>query len=168
MRSSAMNIRLLIPAILLQMGFSAVRSEDLADTIKDARDRTLPACHDRNTNTTKFFCMSSGTLEGEELDSRVASIVEAVSAFYEEYNRVPNAITELRSFSVNHHIDLLDLHGLSPVRFVNGMFEYSATYGQGRLNLVHRPHYFLNSAMLETTKAEQDGAAQTAIHSESI
>jgi hypothetical protein len=93
--------------------------------------------------------------------------VRAISAFQEEHDRVPHTVAELRSFSATQGFELLDLQRLSPVEFVDGTFKYSATYSQGTLHLSHPPGYFLTSAMLEPTKAEQAGAGQPATRSES-
>ncbi len=87
--------------------------------------------------TTKLTCVSSGPLEGEELDARVKSIVIAISNFYGSHKRVPSGIEELVTFCEKRGLVLHDLSRLSSVEFIDGTFKYSAHYGKGTLHLSH-------------------------------
>jgi hypothetical protein len=160
-------MRPFIATFLFLIGVSSLHSEDDIDPFSDADIHREQVQQARTKVTTKFTCISSGTLEGEAIDSRVSSIVKAISEFYEQHHRVPNSLAELRSFSATHGFELLDLNRLSPVEFVDGTFKYSATYSQGTLHLSHLPGYFWTSAMFESTTAEQAGTGQPATRPES-
>lgn len=93
--------------------------------------------HDAGASS-KFFCLSSGTLEGEGLDARVGAIVTAISKFYESRKRIPQGVEELRVFCKKERMELYDLKRLSPVVLNQGRFSYSAYFTDGRLDLSHQ------------------------------
>ena len=69
-------------------------------------------------------------------------------------------LKELTKFTSTRGYVIGSPNALSSVKFVDGLFNYSVRYTDGRISL---SHIFLSSA----TKAEQDGAEQLATASES-
>lgn len=106
--------------------------------------------------STKFTCVSSGTLEGRGLDIRVKSIVSAISEFHATNRRLPEGIKELAAFCEKRQLALYDLLRISSLAYVDGVFTYSASYGEGALHLSHIPGYYLTADMIQQKEAEPD------------
>jgi hypothetical protein len=144
--------------LILLLGGSSVHSEDAVDPFAETNPLRSPhVAPDQSAPpkvTTKFTCISSGTLEGEALDDRVKSIVIAISDFHEAHKRVPKGISELIAFGKKRGFELYDLSRLSPVELADGVFKYSAGYQSGTLHLSHISGYYFTSDMLESKTAE--------------
>jgi len=140
-------MKISITAILVIHACCLLHAEDVFDP-----QRLPPPVSDEDTQPkiiTNFTCFSSGTLTGEALDSRVESIVLAISAFHAEEKRVPKGIPDLSAFCKKRGFDLHDLVRLSPVELVEGTFKYSAEYASGTLHLTHLSGRYFTSAMLQ-------------------
>ena len=101
----------------------------------------------------KYIATTGGTIGWE--DTRAAELMSAVSAFYNDNKRVPASMKELTRFASIRGYAIGSPNTLTSVEFVDGSFNYSVRYSDGRISLSH-------ILFFDIKKAEQDSADQPA------